>query len=185
MGESAPLAKLRRRLALPGWLVALVAGVYAVSQATILVILHPLGASIARLQCCAFSADATVATFRAWEAAGLMPAYRAHFVLDDVHWVWYAGLATALLCRLFEHQRVAHRHDWVLLLPLFSGLCDAYENRLQHVFLSAPDYAAIVDPLPLLSTLASDLKWTLVAGYTALITALLLRGSARREPGPA
>lgn len=180
MDESAPLAKLRRRMALPGWLVALLAAVYATSQATILVILHPLGASIARLQCCTVTAEATVATFRAWEAAGLMPVYRAHFVLDDVHWVWYAGLATALLCRLFERQRVAHRHDWVLLLPLISGLCDAYENHLQHVFLGAPEFATVVDPLPLLSTLASDAKWTLVAGYTVLISALMLRGRARR-----
>ena len=177
MNDSAPLASLRRRLAaLPGWLVAMLAVAYAISQATILAILHPLGPSIAKLQCCAFTADAYIATFRAWESAGVLSAYRAHFVLDDVHWIWYSLLATALLCRLFERQRVPHRYDFVLVLPLVSGLCDAYENHLQHVFLSAPDYSTIVDPLPLLSTLASDAKWALAAGYVLLITGLFVRG---------
>lgn len=184
MEVSGAVASLRRRMALPSWLVALLAAVYAASQVTIAIILHPLGASIARLQCCAFTADAYVATFRAWEASGVMSAYRAHFLLDDIHWIWYSVLATALLCRLFERQRVPHRYNWVLVLPLLSGLCDAYENHLQHVFLSAPDFSTIVDPLPLQSTLASDAKWTLALGYALLIAVLLVRGGLRERAAP-
>ena len=104
-----------------------------------------------------------------------MSSYRAHFIFDDVHWIWYAGLFTTLLCRLFERQGIAHKHDWVLLLPLASGLLDWYENHLQHVFLSAPDFATIVDPLPLLSTLASDVKWLLSVSYILLSAVLLGR----------
>ncbi len=102
-----------------------------------------------------------------------MDFYRAHFILDDIHWIWYAGLFTALLCRLFEHHGVEHKYDWVLLLPLGSGLLDWYENHLQHVFLSAPDFATIVDPLPLFSTIASDVKWLFAAIYVLLSAVLV------------
>jgi hypothetical protein len=181
------LARLRPALGRT-WLIVLFAAVYAVSQVTILVILHPLGSSIAELQTQAFTAAKYVEIFREWEEAGLMPAYRAHFILDDVHWIWYAGLFTCLLCRLFERRGVAHRFDWLLLLPLAAGLLDAYENHLQHVFLSTPDFSTIVDPLPLFSTLASDLKWLLALAFVALTLALALGanvlGARRtREPG--
>jgi hypothetical protein len=172
------LARLRAALD-HTWLVAAFAGAYAISQATILVVLEPLGSSVAELQCLGFTAAEYLAVFRHWEVTGGMDAYRAHLVLDDVHWVWYAGLFTALLCRLFERQRIPHRFDWLLLLPLVSGLLDGYENRLQHVFLAAPDFSTIVDPLPLLSTLASIAKWILAAVYVALAAGLLLRGAVR------
>ena len=42
--------------------------------------------------------------FRAWEASGALNAYRAHFLFDDVHWLWYAGFFTAVLGRLFERS---------------------------------------------------------------------------------
>jgi hypothetical protein len=42
------------------------------------------------------------------------------------------------------------------------------------VFLSSPDFATIVDPLPLYSTMASDVKWALVLGY--IVLALVLGG---------
>jgi hypothetical protein len=101
-------------------------------------------------------------------------------ILDDVHWIWYAGLFTTLLCRLFDRHGVAHKYDWVLLLPLASGLLDCYENHLQHVFLSASDFATIVYPLPLLSTVASDIKWLLSVFYI-LLTAVLAVGLLRKR----
>ena len=104
-----------------------------------------------------------------------MAAYRAHFILDDLHWIWYTGLFTALLAWLFKRQSASHRYDWVLLLPLASGLLDWYENQLQHVFLSSPDFATIVDPLPLYSTMASDVKWVLALVYITLSAALVGR----------
>jgi hypothetical protein len=172
------LSRLRSTLA-QRWLIVVFGVVYLVSQVTILVIVSPLGSELGRLQVSAFTADATVAIFRGWESAGLMDVYRSHFVLDDVHWVWYASLLTVVLCTLFERRRVPHRFDWVLVVPLLAGLCDAYENHLQHVFLASPDHAAIVDPLPLFSTVASLTKWTLAGGCVLLAVGLGLRGRSR------
>jgi hypothetical protein len=173
------LARIRNALG-QTWLIATFGVVYAVSQLTIARILAPLGASIAELQLTGFTAEVYRRVFTDWAAAGLLDTYRAHFVFDDVHWVWYAGLFTTLLCRLFERHRIAHRWDWVLLLPLASGLMDAYENRLQHLFLlGGPPFEQIADPLPLLSTLASLGKWTLAASYVALTAALLSRSGRR------
>jgi hypothetical protein len=164
---------MREALGQP-WLIVLFGIAYLISQVTILIILEPLGRQVAELQCFGFSAERYIAVFRHWEESGLMPAYRAHFALDDVHWIWYAGFFTFLLCWLFERKKLPHRLDWMLLLPLASGLLDWYENKLQHVFLSAPDFSTIVDPLPLLSTLASDLKWTLALTYVLLTLVLFV-----------
>lgn len=157
------------------WLIVVFGAAYVISQVTILIILVPLGHDMARLQILGASAETCLEIYRGWEAAGVMPAYRAHFVLDDVHWVWYAALMTTLLCRLFDRHRVAKRYDWFLVLPLAAGLCDWYENHLQHVFLSTADYSMVVDPLPLLSTLASISKWSLAGACVVVITRLLLK----------
>ncbi len=143
--------------------------------------MHPLGGSFLEHQCTSYSAERTIAMFRIWEQAGAMDAYRAHFALDGVHWVWYSALFTVVLCRLFESRGVPHRFDWLLFLPLASGLLDWYENQLQQLFLSAPDHATIVDPLPLLSTLASLAKWSFALVYVGLSIGLLVRGGARRS----
>jgi len=118
-------------------------------------------------------------SFRSWEESGEMAFYRAHFILDDVHWIWYAGLFTTALCRLFDRHGVAHKYDWVLLLPPCSGLLDWYENQLQHVFLSASDFATIVDPLPLFSTVASDVKSPLGPRSTKGFSRLVPFGRAK------
>ena len=179
--DPGPLSWIRLRAALgQTWLINLFGVAYLVSQVTILIIVEPLGSQFPELQCFGFTAERYVEVFRHWQETGVMAAYRAHFVLDDVHWVWYAGLFTCLLCRLFERHGLPHRLDGLLLLPLASGLLDWYENHLQHVFLSAPDFSTIVDPLPLLSTLASDLKWVLVSIYVVLAAALLLKKPSRR-----
>jgi len=177
--ETHALARLRAGLG-HTWLIVLFGILYLVSQATILAIVEPLGSSLARLQLLGFSAETYRAVFREWQEAGLLDVYRSHFSVDDAHWLWYSGLFTALLCRLFERERIPHRRDWILLLPVASGLLDAFENRIQHIFLSAPDFSRIVDPLPLLSTLASIAKWTLAACYVSIAAWLLAR---RRRPG--
>ena len=50
-------------------------------------------------------------------------------------------------------------------------MADWLENQFQHFFLSDPRLTTIVDPLPLISTLASNLKWLLVAASLSLIVA--------------
>ncbi len=163
------------------WFLVLFGLAYVVSQLAILVTLAPVGSELLRLQCFGFSAAKTLHVFRAWQQTGAIDASRAHFILDDVHWLWYAGFFTALLGRLFERRGVTHRLDWILVLPLASGLLDVFENQIQHVFLGAPDFSTVVDPLPLISTVASDLKWLLVAVYAGA-TVLLLFGRRRAIP---
>ena len=177
--EGFSLANLRREFGRT-WLIILFAVAYAISQITIIVILAPIADAMIRLQTTGVAAEQYLSVFRDWEASGGMAFYKAHFILDDVHWFWYAGLATTLLCRLFDRHGIAHKYDWVLLLPLASGLLDWYENHLQHVFLSASDFATIVDPLPLLSTVASDIKWLLAAIYIVL-TLILSVGLLRKR----
>jgi hypothetical protein len=167
------------------WLIVLFGIAYLISQVTILIIVEPLGGQFAKLQCFGFSPETYFAVFRHWEETGVMAAYKAHFVLDNVHWVWYAAFFTFLLCRLFESNQLPHRLNWVLLLPLASGLLDWYENRLQLVFLGSPNFSTIVDPLPLLSTIASDIKWALALVYVLLTLVLLFRGRSRGASEPA
>ena len=174
MAELLSLPNLRRELGRT-WLIAVFGVAYAISQVTIIVILGPIEDAMIKFQVTGISASDYRAVFSAWQESGGMAAYRAHFILDDVHWIWYAGLFTALLCRLFERRQVSHRHDWVLLLPLASGLLDWFENRLQHVFLSSPDFATIVDPLPLFSTVASDVKWLFAVVYILLSLVMLIQ----------
>src|SRR5690606_15133228 len=130
-------ARLRARLGQRG-LIAAFGAVYAVSQAAIAVIVAPLGLRLLELQLTAVTAERVRAIFADWERAGVMDRYRAHFAIDGVHWIWYAGLLTTALCRLFERHRVPHRFDAVLLLPWVAGLCDVVENRLQRRFAGAP-----------------------------------------------
>ena len=155
------------------WVIAVLGVIYVVSQTAILVTLAPAISEMLRLQCLGFTAERTLAIFHGWEASGAIDAYRAHFRLDDFHWLWYAGFFTALLGRLLERRPVSHRFDSVLVLPLASGLLDLLENQIQHVFLGAPGFATVVDPLPLISTAASILKWGLVLLYVGATAVLL------------
>lgn len=157
------------------WVIAAFGLTYLASQLAILVTLAPASSEMLRLQCFGFSAERTLAILRGWEASGAIDAYRAHFRLDDFHWLWYAGFFTALLGRLFERRAVSHRFDWILLLPLASGLLDLLENQIQRVFLGAPGFSAVVDPLPLISTAASILKWGLALVYLSATAVLLWR----------
>ena len=157
------------------WIIVLFGVAYVVSQVTILIVLGPVEHAMLKLQLTGFSAADYVSVFNAWEASGDMAFYRAHFILDDVHWIWYSVLFTALLSRLFDQCEIPSSRNWFLLLPLASGLLDWYENRLQHVFLSSDDLAMIIDPLPLYSTLASDIKWLLALAYMGVTIVLAVR----------
>ena len=137
-----------------------------------------------KLQVSGTSVADYLAVFGAWEASGDMAFYRAHFLFDDFHWVWYTIFLTALLCRLFDRFDISNERNWFLLLPLASGLLDWYENHLQHVFLSSVDFSTIIDPLPLYSTLASDVKWLLsilYLGTAVVLVARLALGRKRSE----
>ena len=174
MSKILSLDNLRREFART-WIVVLFGLAYLVSQVTIIVILGPIEDAMINLQLTGTSASEYVLVFRAWSASGDMDFYRAHFLLDDVHWIWYTIFFTALLSRLFDRFEVSPGRNWFLLLPLASGLLDWYENHLQHIFLSAADFSTIIDPLPLYSTLASDIKWALAAMYLVTTAVLVVR----------
>ena len=176
------LHRIRTELAAAAWVPVFFGVTYAVSQLAIIAILRPVGtANFLHLQCLTFDAASYIEVFTRWRADGSLDAYRAHLTIDTVHWVWYSMFATSLLARLFERLDVPPRYDFVLLLPLASGLFDGLENHFQHVFLETPDFAAIVDPLPLWSACASILKWLLVAIYVTTIGALGVRSAIRRR----
>ena len=165
-------------------MIALFGVAWLASQTAILWILAPLGSEIARLQTRSFRAEETLRILQDWEARGVLDAYRAHFVLDRFHPILYAGFFTALLCRLFEDLGVSRRWNFVLALPLLSGLLDGIENQIQLRFLASPDFSAVVDPLPIRSTLASDGKWLLVLAYAGASAVLLWRvRRSRVRPG--
>jgi hypothetical protein len=174
MTDSTSLDNLRRELGRT-WIIWLFGIAYVISQVTIIVILGPIENAMLNLQMTGTSATDYTSVFRAWEASGDMAFYRAHFLLDDFHWVWYTIFFTALLCRLFDRFEISRERNWFLLLPLASGLLDWYENHLQHVFLSSADFTTIIDPLPLYSTVASDVKWVLALLYLGTIIVLAAR----------
>ena len=174
MNDLPTLAYLRSKLG-RAWLIALFGIAYVISQITIIIILGPIEDAMINLQTTGTSASDYLAVFKGWQESGEMDIYRAHFILDDVHWIWYAGLFTTLLCWLFDRLEVSNKYNWVLMLPLASGLLDWFENKMQHIFLSTADFSMIVDPLPLISTLASDMKWLFSAIYLPLSIILLAR----------
>ena len=168
------LDSLRRELGRT-WIITLFGIAYLISQVTIIIILGPIEDAMLNLQLTGTSVADYMSVFGAWEASGDMAFYHAHFLLDDVHWIWYTIFFTALLCRLFDRFEISKGRNWFLVLPLASGLLDWYENRLQHIFLSAEDFTTIIDPLPLYSTLASDVKWVLALLYLGTTIVLVAR----------
>ena len=179
MSDVISLSNLRTELGRT-WLITLFGVAYVISQFTILAILGPINHAMVTLQTTGISVADYLATFNAWEASGDMAFYRAHFILDDVHWIWYTMFLTTALCRLFDRFEISRSHNWFLILPLASGLLDWFENQLQHAFLSSADFSTIIDPLPLLSTLASDVKWLLSIVYIGTAIVLTLRLAVRK-----
>ena len=168
-----------------GWLAAVFGTIYLVSQIVIANIADHVGPEeILALQTTGFSASDYRAAFARWDAAGTMPFYRAHFVFDDLHWLWYAIALGALLALGLDAARLSRRWNAVLLMPFAAGLLDCLENGLQHVFLLDPGYVTIVDPLPAMSTIASITKWVLALASTVLVAAFFVRAATLRRTAP-
>jgi len=163
------------------WMVLVFGTVYLVSQITIGALLEQAGPrDIGILQVTGFTADTYIDTFQRWEAKGTMPFYRAHFVVDGIHWLWYTLSLLALLSFALQRANAPPHYNAVLVLPLIAGPCDALENAIQHIFLSEPDYVAIVNPLPLISTLASITKWSLVIAALLALATLTIKALRNR-----
>lgn len=180
MSFSQFLRTLRERLGYL-WLVLVFGAIYLISQITIAVVLGPADPrAIMTLQLSGFSASSYMETFTAWENSGAMAFYRAHFLIDGIHWLWYTLLLLALLSLALKQTQAPARYNTLLVLPMIAGPCDALENAIQQIFLSQPGYATIVDPLPLISTLASITKWSLLAIASWALLTLAIKALKHR-----
>jgi len=169
-GVGVPGLRTVRSLLSRRGLLLLFGAVYGVSQVIIVILVEPLApARMVALQLTGFTPADYVATFSGWEAEGTLPFYHAHLIFDDVHWVWYTVFLSVCLALSLDAARLSDRWNIVLLFPLVAGINDGFENGLQHVFLSAPDYQMIIAPLPAISTSASILKWIFFIGSFLLI----------------
>lgn len=179
MAKMPGLRDARRFLSHKGLLV-LFGGIYVVSQVIIAVVVDPLVPErMVGLQVTGFTPEAYVAVFSAWEAEGVMAFYHGHLIFDDIHWVWYTIFLSVCLALSLDAARLSDRWNVVLLFPLIAGINDWFENGLQHVFLSAPGYQMIVDPLPAISTTASIVKWIFFIGSFLLIVLFQARRLGR------
>ena len=168
------LAAIRAFLSHKGLLV-LFGGVYFTSQIIIAATIHPLVTErMIGLQVTGFTPQDYIATFSAWEAEGLMDFYHAHLIFDDIHWLWYAIFLTIALAMSLDAANLSNRWNPVLTFPLIAGLCDWFENGLQHVFLSGENYQMIIHPLPAISTTASITKWIFAFAAIFLIVGIQL-----------
>jgi len=169
-GVGVPGLRTARSLLSHGGLLLLFGGIYAVSQVIIVTLVNPLvPASMVALQLTGFTPADYMATFSGWQAEGTLPFYHAHLIFDDVHWIWYTIFLSVCLAKSLDAARLSDRWNIVLLFPLIAGINDGFENGLQHVFLSAPDYQMIIAPLPAISTSASITKWIFFVGSFLLI----------------
>lgn len=137
------LQAIRTRLSY-WWILIATGAIFIVSQTTIGLLVEAIGPlDIIRLQVTESTASGYLATFHRWEAEGLMPFYRAHFIIDGVHWIWYTLLLLTMLSLALTAANAPRTWNALLLLPIIAGPCDALENTIQQVFLSDPGYATI------------------------------------------
>jgi hypothetical protein len=180
MSVASTLKTLRQTLA-QGWLAVASAVIYVLSQVVIAVQLEHLGAyRVFALQVTGFRAADYLQTFARWQEQGVMPFYRSHLIFDGVHWIWYSVMLTSLMALVMNAADSPPHRNPLLLMPIVGGLCDALENSLQQVFLSDPHFATVVDPLPLISTVASIVKWSLVV--LSIVTILVTWLGRRSRP---
>lgn len=149
---------------------------YAVSQAAIAALLHPIEPlAVLRLQT-TLSAERVAAILAGWRDAGLLGAWARHFWLDFLHPFVYTAFLVALLARGLEARGLPRRWDALLLLPIAAAAFDLVENVLHVSFLSAP--AAIAAPWVALAGAAAIAKWALAAASLVAAAAL----AAKRAP---
>lgn len=153
---------------------------FLASQASITVVLQPVGtAEVLALQTTLSAEDfrARVADLHARHAIN---AYIGHYYYDFLHPLWYAGLLALLLGRAFDRQAVpATRNGW-LLLPLLAGALDLVENSL-HLYMVL-DSANITALRVWLANGAALLKWAIAGGVLIAAAVLFLRRPRNAPP---
>lgn len=163
MALSTLLAKVRNHLD-HWWIIITFGCIYLLSQISIGILLDTLNPiDMAKLQLSGFDKAYYLQQFQNWQDEGVLTLYQAHFIFDDIHFLWYSLALTACLSKAMNNSKADKSYNFTLILPSIAGLFDSFENHIQHVFLSTQDFSSIIDPLPLLSTFASISKWSLVS----------------------
>lgn len=174
------LALLRHHLA-SWWIIVVFGAVYFASQAAIGVLVHPLGPEMLGVQT-TLSAERVREIFAAWDAAGLVDTYAAHYRYDMIHPLWYGVFLAAMLARGFDANRVPASRNWLLLLPFVAAGCDVLENLIHQTFIA--DRANITTAAVLIANGAALTKWAIAGGSVVAVVALALNALRRREsPG--
>lgn len=155
------------------------AAVYVVSQASIAVVVDPVGSLTVLHMQTTLSAETFRMLAEGLYERGVENAYIAHYYYDFLHPLWYAGLLMVLLARGFERRGVPPARNGLLLVPVAPGLADLLENSL-HLYMVL-DTANIAPALVLAANGAALFKWTLIGACIVAIAALWARPAA----GPA
>lgn len=164
------------------WLLPVTGLLFVLSQASLGSIFDRIGTGeLLNMQVSFFHAQDYLDYFANLRERGLLDIYASHLLIDNLHPLWYGPFSLALLAVLMNRLNVHEKWNWLLALPVLAAACDVIENHIQMVFLLGPQH--ITDALATLTTLASDIKWTLVLVYfTAAVIwlALLALGKGKR-----
>ncbi|MFZ5723932.1 MAG: hypothetical protein ACOY33_09775 [Pseudomonadota bacterium] len=170
-------ALLRERAAMPSMLLFF-AGIYLLSQLSILFVLQPVGIGQALQLQTTLSPETYGLLVDDLYRRGVVENYLAHYYYDFLHPVWYATLLALLLARGLERHREPARCNRWLLVPYAAGLLELVENGL-HIYMVV-DTANITAPLVWLANGAGLAKWILVVACVAAVVVLHARATHNR-----
>lgn len=155
---------------------------FLVSQASMMVVLAPVGVAHFIEMQTTLSPARFVTLVENMYQRGVETAYIAHFYYDWLHPIWYGGLLALLMARGFERRAVPAPRDWLLLAPFVAGIADLVENAL-HLYMVV-DTANISTTLVLLANGAALCKWAVITACvtTALVMLLKPAAPARKNP---
>ncbi len=140
--------------------------VYTISQAIILVILHPLDIDPLIFQT-TFSKTVFLEILEKWGAPGL-EIFMRHYYVDFLHPFIYAILLSSTIAYLTTqlYEKPSHAQTVFFTLPFIAGACDVFENILQLIAISDPVNVS-ENVIVLVGTL-SNTKWSL-AGLSIIV----------------
>ncbi|HOT46956.1 MAG TPA: hypothetical protein PLM53_18595 [Spirochaetota bacterium] len=147
---------------------------YVISQATILIILGPLGTGQLKFQF-SFDAKSLADIITAWGETG-MAVFRDHFYMDFLHPVIYSSFMFFLLCYLrtkLPKSEISRDIPLYFLLPFAAAAVDLAENFLELAIIR--QQTEIPGWMALMNGLLSSLKWGLSAACLAIIALFAAR----------
>ncbi len=169
MNASNVTGKIRQKLA--NRKIAIIFGIlYLLSQLTIYLIIRDISGEQMLAFQTNFSKAVFLETIGAWKLAGMLDAFKLHFIPDYFHPIWYSVFLASLMALAFNSARVSERLNFLLLMPFIAGALDLVENTMQLIIIS--DIGGITDTKVFVAALAATTKWILV-GIAMLMTIVL------------